>query len=63
MENILTAGGLYAVARLLAAESLAGKKAHLYASTLTDAALAARMEELSQRHAQRFSSLLALLEE
>ena len=61
MENGLTAGGLYAIARLLAAESLASKKARLYASTLTDAVLAARMEGLADRHAQRFAALLALL--
>ena len=63
MENGLTAGGLYAVARLLSAESLASKKARLFAATLTDAALSAQMQRLAQRHAQRFASLLALLEE
>lgn len=63
MENGLTAGGLYAVARLLSAESLAGKKARLFAATLTDADLAAQMNRLARRHAQRFAALLALLGE
>ena len=55
MGNGLTAGGLYAVARLLSAEGLASKKARLFAATLTDAALAEQME--------RFAALLALLAE
>lgn len=63
MGNGLTPGGLYAVARLLSAESLASKKARLFAATLTDAALAEQMERLAGRHAQRFAALLALLAE
>ena len=55
MGNSLTAGGLYAVARLLSAESLASKKARLFAAT--------QMERLAGRHAQRFAALLALLAE
>ncbi len=61
MKYTFSRGGLQALSALLTAEGLAAKKARLYSKTLTDVSLAARMQEISARHADRYAQLLALL--
>ena len=63
MQEQFTSGGLYAFSDLLEAELMAGKKARLYAHTLTDMQLAERMQALADSHAERFNALLALFTE
>ena len=63
MQEEFTAGGLNAMCALLEAELMAGKKAKLYANTLTDMQLAERMQGLADAHAERFNALLALFAE
>lgn len=60
MKEEFTHGGLYAISNVLEAELMAGKKARLYANTLTDMQIAERMQSLADSHAARFSSLLEL---
>ncbi len=59
--SALTQRELASLAHLLSGEELACKKASVYANTLTDAALAAAMDEVSRAHAAHFSALLALV--
>lgn len=51
------------MSELLEAELMAGKKAKLYAHTLTDMQLAERMQGLAGSHAERIYALLALFKE
>ena len=51
------------MSELLEAELMAGKKAMLYAHTLTDMQLAERMQGLADTHAERFNALLSLFKE
>ncbi len=57
----LTAKDLDVLAQILTGEEMACKKARIYANTLTDAALAQTMEQISSAHAERFSTLYAIL--
>ena len=57
----LTAKDLDVLSHVLTAEEMACKKARIYASTLTDAALAQEMERIACAHAERFSALCKLL--
>ena len=57
MQEEFTSGGLNAMSELLEAELMAGKKAMLYAHTLTDMQLAERMQGLAGSHAERFNAL------
>lgn len=61
--DTLTPRAEAALLRLLAAESLACKKARAYANTLTDGAVADGMRALAEGHAARFAVLLEGLEE
>ena len=63
MREEFSSGGLNAMSDLLEAELMAGKKANLYAHTLTDMQLAERMQGLADTHAERFNALLALFQE
>lgn len=63
MTNRFSARALARVCNLLEAEYLAGEKAKLYANTLTDSVLAARMRSLSQNHAARYAALLETLKQ
>ena len=63
MREEFSSGGLNAMSDLLEAELMAGKKAKLYAHTLTDIQLAERMQGLADTHAERFNALLALFRE
>lgn len=63
MREEFSSGGLNAMSDLLEAELMAGKKAKLYAHTLTDMQLAERMQSLADTHAERFNALLALFRE
>lgn len=63
MREEFSSGGLNAMSDLLEAELMAGKKAKLYAHTLTDMQLAERMQGLADTHAERFSALLSLFKE
>ncbi len=63
MQEEFTSGGLNAMSELLEAELMAGKKAMLYAHTLTDMQLAERMQGLADTHAERFNALLSLFKE
>jgi len=57
----LTAKDVEVLSAVLLAEEMACKKAHIYANTLTDAALAEEMERVSNAHAERFSALYTML--
>lgn len=57
----LTAKDVEVLSAVLLAEEMACKKAHIYANTLTDAALAEEMERVSASHAARFSALYTML--
>ena len=57
----LTAKDLDVLTHLLTGEEMACKKAKIYANTLTDAALAEEMENISRAHAERFAALYAIL--
>ena len=61
MKYYFTARQLSSLEALLAGESLAAKKANLYAHSLLDPVLAERMAALSARHAARFFRLQSLL--
>ena len=63
MEHPFNEGQLSVLEELLAGECLAAKKAKLYSATLFDPTLAAGMERLAKRHAERFLRLAALLAE
>lgn len=63
MKEYFTAGGLNALSDVLEAESMACKKARLYANTLTDMQLSERMQGLAVNHAARFNALLSHLSE
>ena len=63
MINRFSARSLARICNLLEAEYLAGEKAKLYANTLTDSALSARMRTLSQNHAARYCALLDTLKQ
>ena len=57
----LTAKDLDVLSHILTGEEMACKKARVYANTLTDVALAQEMNEIACAHAERFSTLYALL--
>ena len=57
----LTAKDLDVLTHVLTGEEMACKKARIYANTLTDAALAAAMNEVAMQHEQRFDALCKLL--
>ncbi len=57
----LTAKDLDVLSQVLTGEEMACKKARVYASTLTDAALAQEMERIATAHAERFSALFTML--
>ncbi len=57
----LTAKDLDVLSHVLTAEEMACKKARIYASTLTDAALAQEMEAIAGAHAERFNALYTIL--
>ena len=57
----LTAKDLDVLTHILTGEEMACKKARIYASTLTDVALAQEMEEIACAHAERFSALFSLM--
>ena len=63
MREEFSSGGLNAMSELLEAELMAGKKAMLYAHTLTDMQLAERMQGLADSHSERFHALLSLFKE
>ena len=63
MINRFSARSLARICNLLEAEYLAGEKAKLYANTLTDSVLSARMRTLSQNHAARYCALLDTLKQ
>lgn len=63
MQEGFTSGGLNALSALLEAELMAGKKAKLYANTLTDIQLSEQMQGLAACHAERFKALLSLFSE
>ena len=57
----LTAKDLDVLVQVLTGEEMACKKARMYSHTLTDAALAAEMEQIACQHEQRFNALYAML--
>lgn len=57
----LTNKDLEVVSHLMIGEQMACKKAKMYANTLTDIDLSAKMGELAQRHQERFSHFLTIL--
>jgi hypothetical protein len=59
--NGLTAKDLEVLSHVLTGEEMASKKARIYSNTLTDAALAEEMGRLADSHAERFSTMFALL--
>ncbi len=59
--NNLTAKDIDVLSHVLSAESMACKKARIYANTLTDAALAQEMDRIACAHAERFSALCSIL--
>ena len=57
----LTAKDLDVLTHILTGEEMACKKAKIYANTLTDTALAQEMGKIAAAHAERFSTLYAIL--
>ncbi|MBO5526058.1 MAG: hypothetical protein J5993_04835 [Clostridia bacterium] len=57
----LTRKELTALTELMEAEALAGKKANMYANTLTDTALAQKLSAVSTEHGKRYATLLKLM--
>ncbi len=57
----LTAKDLDVLVHVLTGEEMACKKARIYANTLTDAALAAEMQEIAALHEQRFVALTQMM--
>jgi len=60
MEN-LTEKELERISALLMREGMACKKCRVYAHTLTDVALAEKLEEAASAHEERFKTLLSLI--
>ena len=61
MKTSFTEGALFALTSVLSAESLAAKKAAVYAKSLTDISLASRMQAISQHHYARFLRVLSMI--
>ena len=57
----LTTKDLEVMSHLMLGEQMACKKARMYANTLTDVDLSAKMHEIANQHEGRFSHLLTLL--
>ena len=61
MTGEFTKQGLYSAEEVLEAEFLAGRKALLYANTLTDIQLAEFFRLLAGRHCDRMEQLVGIL--
>ncbi len=57
----LTAKDLDVLSHVLTGEEMACKKARIFSNTLTDAALAQEMADISRAHAERFNALFQML--
>ncbi|MBQ9081815.1 MAG: hypothetical protein IJY26_04195 [Clostridia bacterium] len=57
----LTAKDLEVISHLMTGEQMACKKARVYANTLTDIDLSAKMSAIADQHECRFNNLLTIL--